>query len=162
FGGINALRDLFTWIGVGLLPLTVLYGTTRAMLGERGPVAVPLVRVLGIAAVLVSYPYWWTQAAAMTDTVTHLVLGLPRVAVCSPSAIVGPRARRASRRPDRARWTPCDASARGWRRQPAARPVSLQRRASPAPRRLEEAARSVTSGATARSAPRQRAGEPLP
>jgi hypothetical protein len=30
--------------------------------------------------VLVSYPYWWTEAAAMTDTVTHLVLGLPRVA----------------------------------------------------------------------------------
>jgi len=80
FGGINALRDLFTWIGVGLLPLTLLYGTTRAMLGERGHVAVPLVRVLGIAAVLVSYPYWWTEAAAMTDTVTHLVLGLPRVA----------------------------------------------------------------------------------
>ena len=23
FGGINALRDLFTWIGVGLLPLTL-------------------------------------------------------------------------------------------------------------------------------------------
>ena len=80
FGGINALRDLFTWIGVGLLPLTLLYGTTRAMLGERGHVAVPLARVLGIAAVLVSYPYWWTQAAAMTDTVTHMVLGLPRVA----------------------------------------------------------------------------------
>ena len=80
FGGINALRDLFTWIGVGLLPLTLLYGTTRAMIGERGPVAVPLARVLGIAGVLVSYPYWWTQGAAMTDTVTHMVLGLPRVA----------------------------------------------------------------------------------
>ena len=47
FGGINALRDLFTWIGVGLLPLTLLYGTTRAMIGERGHVAVPLARVLG-------------------------------------------------------------------------------------------------------------------
>ena len=80
FGGINALRDLFTWIGVGLLPLTLLYGTTRAMLGERGHVAVPIARVLAIAAVLVSYPYWWTEAAAMTDTVTHMVLTLPRVA----------------------------------------------------------------------------------
>ena len=79
FGGINALRDLFTWIGVGLLPLTLVYGTTRAMLDERTPVALPLVRVLGIAAVLVSYPYWWTQAAAVTDTVTHLVLTMPRV-----------------------------------------------------------------------------------
>ena len=80
FGGINALRDLFTWIGVGLLPLTLLYGTTRAMLGERGHVAVPIARVFAIAAVLVSYPYWWTEAAAMTDTVTHMVLTLPRVA----------------------------------------------------------------------------------
>jgi hypothetical protein len=79
FGGINALRDLFTWIGVGLLPLTLLYGTTRAMLGERGHVAVPIARVLAIAAVLVSYPYWWTEAAAITDTVTHMVLTLPRV-----------------------------------------------------------------------------------
>ena len=68
FGGINALRDLFTWIGVGLLPLTLVYGTTRAMLGERGHVAVPIARVVAIAAVLVSYPYWWTEAAAMTDT----------------------------------------------------------------------------------------------
>ena len=80
FAGINALRDLFTWIGVGLLPLTLLYGTTRAMVGERGHVAVPIARVLAIAAVLVSYPYWWTEAAAMTDTVTHMVLTLPRVA----------------------------------------------------------------------------------
>jgi hypothetical protein len=80
FGGINALRDLFTWIGVGLLPLTLLYGTTRAMLGERGHVAVPVARVLGVAAVLVSYPYWWTEAAAMTDTLTHMILTLPRVA----------------------------------------------------------------------------------
>ncbi len=80
FGGINALRDLFTWIGVGLLPLTLLYGTTRAMLGEAGHVAVPLARVLGITALLVSYPYWWTELAAMTDTVTHMVLTLRQVA----------------------------------------------------------------------------------
>src|ERR1700733_10052911 len=76
FAGINGLRDLFTWIGVGLLPLTLVYGTTRAMLGERGHVAVPIARVVAIAAVLVSYPYWWTEAAAMTDTVTHIVLTL--------------------------------------------------------------------------------------
>ena len=77
FAGINALRDLFTWIGVGLLPLTLVYGTTRAMLGERGHVAVPIARVLAVAVLLVSYPYWWTEAAAMTDTVTHMVLTLP-------------------------------------------------------------------------------------
>jgi hypothetical protein len=80
FAGINALRDLFTWIGVGLLPLTLLYGTTRAMLGEARHVAVPLARVLGITALLVSYPYWWTQTAALTDSVTHMVLTLPQVA----------------------------------------------------------------------------------
>ena len=79
FAGINALRDLFTWIGVGLLPLTLVYGTTRAMLGERGHVAVPIARVVAIAALLVSYPYWWTEAAAVTDTVTHMVLTLPAV-----------------------------------------------------------------------------------
>lgn len=80
FAGINALRDLFTWLGVGLLPLTLLYGTTRAMLGEARHVAVPLARVLGITALLVSYPYWWTEAAAITDTVTHMVLTMPQVA----------------------------------------------------------------------------------
>jgi len=80
FGGINALRDLFTWIGLGLLPLTLLYGTTRAMLGDARHVALPLARVLGIAALLVSYPYWWTELAAMTDTVTHMVLTLRQVA----------------------------------------------------------------------------------
>ena len=80
FSGINALRDLFTWIGVGLLPLTLVYGTTRAMIGERGHAAAPVARVLGIAALLVSYPYWWTEAAAMTDTVTHMVLTIRPVA----------------------------------------------------------------------------------
>jgi len=79
FTGINGLRDLFTWIGVGLLPLTLVYGTTCAMLGERGHVAVPVARVVAIAALLASYPYWWTEAAAMTDTVTHMVLTLPAV-----------------------------------------------------------------------------------
>ena len=80
FSGINALRDLFTWIGVGLLPLTLVYGTTRAMLGERGHVAAPITRVIAIAAVLVSYPYWWTELAAMTDAVTHMVLTIRPVA----------------------------------------------------------------------------------
>jgi hypothetical protein len=34
---------------------------------------------VAIAALLVSYPYWWTEAAALTDTVTHMVLTLPAV-----------------------------------------------------------------------------------
>ena len=41
FGGINALRDLFTWIGVGLLPLTLRVrhdaGDARRARACRGP-----------------------------------------------------------------------------------------------------------------------------
>jgi prepilin-type processing-associated H-X9-DG protein len=56
FAGINALRDLSTWIGAGLLPLTLVYATSRAMVGNGDHVAIPLVRVLGLAALLISYP----------------------------------------------------------------------------------------------------------
>ena len=48
FAGINELRDLFTWIGAGLLPLTLVYATSRAMVGHGDHVAIPLVRVLGL------------------------------------------------------------------------------------------------------------------
>ena len=34
FAGINALRDLFMWLGVAVAPLTLVYATSRAMLGE--------------------------------------------------------------------------------------------------------------------------------
>ena len=76
FAGINALRDLFTWIGAGLLPLTLVYATSRAMVGHGDHVAIPLVRVLSLAALLISYPYWWEQAAALINQMTHMVLSL--------------------------------------------------------------------------------------
>ena len=76
FAGINALRDLFTWIGAGLLPLTLVYATSRAMVGHGDHVAIPLVRVLSLAALLISYPYWWSQAAALINQMTHMVLSL--------------------------------------------------------------------------------------
>ena len=79
FAGINALRDLFTWIGAGLLPLTLVYATSRAMVGHGDHVAIPLVRVLSLAAVLISYPYWWSQAAAVINQMTHMVLSLAPV-----------------------------------------------------------------------------------
>jgi len=79
FAGINALRDLFTWIGAGLLPLTLVFATSRAMVGHGDHVAIPLVRVLGLAAVLISYPYWWSQAAAVINQMTHMVLSLAPV-----------------------------------------------------------------------------------
>ena len=79
FAGINALRDLFMWIGAALLPLTLVYATSRAALGAGGHPAAPLGRVLGLAAVLVSYPWWWSQAAAAVNLLTHFVLALPPV-----------------------------------------------------------------------------------
>jgi hypothetical protein len=78
FAGINALRDVFTWIGAGLLPLTLVYAMSRAMVGHGDHVAIPLVRVLSLAALLILYPYWWSQAAAVNQ-MTHMVLSLSPV-----------------------------------------------------------------------------------
>ena len=55
---------------------SLLLAPARILYGLWGLLAVI---VVGVAALLISYPYWWTQAGAMTDTVTHLVLALPRV-----------------------------------------------------------------------------------
>ena len=60
FAGINALRDLFMWLGVAVAPLTLVYATTRAMLGEREPVAIPVLRVLAVAGAVILYPYLWS------------------------------------------------------------------------------------------------------
>ena len=79
FAGINALRDLFMWVGAALLPLTLVYATSRAALGAGHHVAAPVVRVLALAAVLVSYPWWWSQAAAAVNQITQFVLALPPV-----------------------------------------------------------------------------------
>jgi hypothetical protein len=79
FAGINALRELFMWVGAALLPLTLVYATSRAALGAGQHVAAPVLRVLGLAAVLVSYPWWWSQAAAAVNQLTHFVLALPPV-----------------------------------------------------------------------------------
>ncbi len=79
FAGINALRDLFMWVGAALLPLTLVYATSRAALGAGQHVAAPVLRVLALAAVLVSYPWWWSQAAAAVNQITQFVLALPPV-----------------------------------------------------------------------------------
>ena len=79
FAGINALRDLFMWIGAALLPLTLVYATSRAALGAGHNVAAPVIRVLALGAVLVSYPWWWSQAAAAVNQLTQFVLALPPV-----------------------------------------------------------------------------------
>jgi hypothetical protein len=80
FAGINALRDLFMWLGVAVVPLSLTYATSRAMIGEYEPVGVPFLRVVVVAVLIASYPYWWSQAAALTDQITHAILTLPDVA----------------------------------------------------------------------------------
>jgi hypothetical protein len=79
FGGVNALRDEFQWVGIGLLPLTLVYGTSKAMIGERGPVTLPLSRVVILAGALISYPYLWSQAGALVNTITNAILSVPAV-----------------------------------------------------------------------------------
>jgi hypothetical protein len=79
FAGINALRDLFMWVGAALLPLTLVYATSRAAIGSGRHVAAPVGRVLALGAVLLSYPWWWSQAAAAVNQLTHFVLALPPV-----------------------------------------------------------------------------------
>ncbi len=80
FGGVNDLRELFQWLGIGLLPLTLVYATSRAMLGRGDHVAAPVARVVLLAGLLVSYPYWWEQAAALTNQLTAVIL--------SPAAVI--------------------------------------------------------------------------
>jgi hypothetical protein len=76
FSGINALRDLFTWIAAALLPLTLTFGTTRAMFGSGGHPVAPIARVVALAAVLISYPWWWSQAAAVINQITNFIFAL--------------------------------------------------------------------------------------
>jgi hypothetical protein len=79
FAGINALRDVFTWLGVAIAPLTLVYATSRAMIGEGDPVGIPVLRIVAVSAVIVSYPYWWAQAAALADQITNTILAVPDV-----------------------------------------------------------------------------------
>jgi hypothetical protein len=79
FAGVNAMRSLFGWIGIACLPLSLTWAGGRAILGADGPLAAPVLRVLGLAAILVFYPYLWAQAAALVDQLTHLILSPPVV-----------------------------------------------------------------------------------
>jgi hypothetical protein len=79
FAGVNDLRSVFGWLGIAIAPLTLVYATSRAMIEESDPVALPLLRMLAVGAVIVSYPYWWDQAAALVDQITNVILSLPAV-----------------------------------------------------------------------------------
>jgi len=79
FAGINALRDVFMWLGVAIAPLTLVYATGRAMIGDGDPVGIPVLRMLAVSVVIVAYPYWWAQASALADQVTNAILTVPDV-----------------------------------------------------------------------------------
>jgi len=79
FAGINALRDVFMWLGLAIAPLTLLYATSRAMIGEGDPVAIPVLRILAVSVVIIAYPYWWAQVSALADQVTSAILTVPQV-----------------------------------------------------------------------------------
>lgn len=79
FAGVNELRDLFVWIGLALLPLTLVYASTRAVFGLGDHVAMPVIRVLTIAVALVSYPWLWGQVAAIVNQLTKAILSVPLV-----------------------------------------------------------------------------------
>ncbi len=79
FAGINALRDVFMWLGVAIAPLTLVYATGRAMIGDGDPVGIPVLRMLAVSVVIVAYPYWWAQASALADQVTNAILMVPDV-----------------------------------------------------------------------------------
>ncbi len=79
FAGVNDLRDLFMWLGIALVPLTLTHATARALVDDSEPVGIPILRVVATAAGTVLYPYLWTQAANLADQVTHLILSLPQV-----------------------------------------------------------------------------------
>ena len=49
------------------------------MIGECDPVGIPVLRMLAVTAVIVSYPYWWAQAAALADQITNTILSVPDV-----------------------------------------------------------------------------------
>ena len=70
---------MFTWLGIAIAPLTLVYATSRAMIGEGDPVGIPVLRMLAVAVAIVSYPYWWSQAAALADQITNAILSVPAV-----------------------------------------------------------------------------------
>lgn len=79
FAGFNDLRATMLWLGLALLPLTLLYAQTRATFGLDDHPMLPLARTLMIAIGLLGYVWLWRQACALTNQITAAVLGVPRV-----------------------------------------------------------------------------------
>jgi len=79
FAGVNAMRELYTWLGMAIAPLTLVYATSRSWTGQGDPPHVPLTRVLIVAVALLNYTWLWSQAVALTNQITHAILGVPAV-----------------------------------------------------------------------------------
>ena len=79
FPGVNAMRGLYTWLGIAILPLTALYATSRAWSGQGDHVAMPLVRVVTVSIGVLSYTWLWGQAVALTNQITTAILGVSAV-----------------------------------------------------------------------------------
>jgi hypothetical protein len=79
FVGVNAMRGLYTWLGMAIAPLTLLYATSRAWSGQGDPPQVPLSRVLIVGIALLNYTWLWSQAVALSNQITHAILGVSAV-----------------------------------------------------------------------------------
>ena len=79
FPGVNAMRGLYTWIGIAILPLTALYATARAWSGQGDHAAMPLVRVVTVSIGVLSYTWLWGQAVAIVNQVTTMIFSVPAV-----------------------------------------------------------------------------------
>lgn len=79
FAGVNAMRGVFTWLGMAIAPLSLVYATSRAWSGQGDHPAVPLVRVFTVAVGVLSYTWLWGQLVALTNQITKAILGIPEV-----------------------------------------------------------------------------------
>ena len=79
FPGVNAMRGLYTWIGIAILPLTALYATSRAWSGQGDHVAMPLIRVVTVSIGVLSYTWLWAQAVAIANQLTTMIFSVSAV-----------------------------------------------------------------------------------
>ena len=79
FAGVNDMRGLYLWLGMAIGPLTLLYATSRSWSGQGDPPHVPLSRMLIVGVALLNYTWLWSQAVALTNQVTHAILGVSAV-----------------------------------------------------------------------------------
>ena len=80
FAGVNEMRGLFTWLGMAIAPLALVFATSRSIFGQSDQPAVPMIRVFTVAIGVLSYTWLWGQAVAITNQITKAILGVGAVA----------------------------------------------------------------------------------